>query len=270
MNVKAPIRILEWTATASSRVAKWRWNPKLQKRPVWVGGEAAQQRHRDRGQPGSPKNSVSRPAWRVSRRRGSARCGVLCRPHYDEYRRLSEEMFRILEEYSPRSVPISIDEGFSISPRWTGMSGGTPRRKSYVKRNRRTDPARGEMAARVRRAGQSSRLAKLATDAANRVSSKFPSGHGKGNTQGPPRARTFRHRQKPATRAGRPRRGDFRGRAELPSHVAPAKIRDFRASNSGYSPTAAGTSRSCSKSRTAPGFPATPRCPTTSRITRRR
>ena len=38
--------------------------------------------------------------------------GVLCRPHYDEYRRLSQEMFRILEEYSPTLVPTSIDEGF--------------------------------------------------------------------------------------------------------------------------------------------------------------
>ena len=38
--------------------------------------------------------------------------GVLCRPHYDEYRRLSHEMFRILEEYSPTMVPVSIDEGF--------------------------------------------------------------------------------------------------------------------------------------------------------------
>jgi DNA polymerase-4 len=38
--------------------------------------------------------------------------GVLCRPHYDEYRRLSHEMFRILEQYAPTMVPISIDEGF--------------------------------------------------------------------------------------------------------------------------------------------------------------
>jgi DNA polymerase-4 len=38
--------------------------------------------------------------------------GVLCRPHYDEYRRLSQEIFRILEEYSPTLVPISFDEGF--------------------------------------------------------------------------------------------------------------------------------------------------------------
>jgi DNA polymerase-4 len=38
--------------------------------------------------------------------------GVLCRPHYDEYRRLSLEMFRILEQYAPTVVPMSIDEGF--------------------------------------------------------------------------------------------------------------------------------------------------------------
>ena len=35
--------------------------------------------------------------------------GVLCRPHYEEYRRLSQEMFRILEEYTPTLVPTSID-----------------------------------------------------------------------------------------------------------------------------------------------------------------
>jgi DNA polymerase-4 len=38
--------------------------------------------------------------------------GVLCKPHYDEYRRLSLAMFRILEQYAPVIVPMSIDEGF--------------------------------------------------------------------------------------------------------------------------------------------------------------
>lgn len=38
--------------------------------------------------------------------------GVLVRPHYDEYRRLSIEMFRRLRPYTPLLVPTSIDEGF--------------------------------------------------------------------------------------------------------------------------------------------------------------
>jgi DNA polymerase-4 len=37
---------------------------------------------------------------------------VLFRPHYDDYRRLSHEMFHVLEDYTPTLVPISIDEGF--------------------------------------------------------------------------------------------------------------------------------------------------------------
>jgi DNA polymerase IV len=91
--------------------------------------------------------------------------GVLCRPHYDEYRRLSREMFRVLEEYSPTLVPISIDEGFLD---FTTMD-------QHVWRD--TSPERyvEEIRARILRevnlpvsAGlaNSSRLAKLATDAA--------------------------------------------------------------------------------------------------------
>ena len=38
--------------------------------------------------------------------------GVLVRPHYDEYRRLSIEMFRRVRNYTPLLVPTSIDEGF--------------------------------------------------------------------------------------------------------------------------------------------------------------
>jgi DNA polymerase-4 len=38
--------------------------------------------------------------------------GVLARPQYDEYRRLSKEMFQIMEQYTPTLVPMSIDEGF--------------------------------------------------------------------------------------------------------------------------------------------------------------
>jgi DNA polymerase IV len=38
--------------------------------------------------------------------------GVLVKPHYDEYRRLSLEMFRRVRQYTPLLVPTSIDEGF--------------------------------------------------------------------------------------------------------------------------------------------------------------
>jgi len=38
--------------------------------------------------------------------------GVLVRPHYDEYRRLSLEIFRRVRYYTPLLVPTSIDEGF--------------------------------------------------------------------------------------------------------------------------------------------------------------
>ena len=38
--------------------------------------------------------------------------GVLVKPHYDEYRRLSVEMFRRVRNYTPLLVPTSIDEGF--------------------------------------------------------------------------------------------------------------------------------------------------------------
>src|SRR6516165_7723673 len=80
----------------------------LRQRPVWVGG-------------GRRGDGIVIAANRVAKKSGvrtGMACfeakklcprGVLCRPHYDEYRRLSAEMFHILEEYSPTLVPISID-----------------------------------------------------------------------------------------------------------------------------------------------------------------
>lgn len=38
--------------------------------------------------------------------------GVLVKPHYDEYRRLSIELFKRVRQYTPLLVPTSIDEGF--------------------------------------------------------------------------------------------------------------------------------------------------------------
>jgi nucleotidyltransferase/DNA polymerase involved in DNA repair len=90
---------------------------------------------------------------------------VLCRPHYDEYRRISTEMFKVMEQYSPTLVPISIDEGFLD---FTTMD-------SVVWRNTSPEKYVQEICERITRevkipvsAGlaNSSRLAKLATDAA--------------------------------------------------------------------------------------------------------
>jgi len=138
-------------------------DPKLQDRPVWVGG-------------GRRGDGIVIAANRVAKKFGvttgmacfeAARLcprGVLCRPHYDEYRRLSQEMFRVLEEYSPTLVPISIDEGFLD---FTTMDRNvwrdtTP--KSYVEGIRRhiADKLKLPVSAGL---ANSSRLAKLATDA---------------------------------------------------------------------------------------------------------
>ncbi|HVU08033.1 MAG TPA: DNA polymerase IV [Verrucomicrobiae bacterium] len=139
-------------------------NPKLQGRPVWVGG-------------GRRGDGIVIAANRAAKKFGVKTCmpcfeakrlclkGVLCRPHYDEYRRLSQEMFRILEEYSPTLVPISIDEGFLD---FTTMD-------KHVWRNISPEKYVKGICERISRevkipvsAGlaNSSRLAKLATDAA--------------------------------------------------------------------------------------------------------
>ncbi len=136
---------------------------KLEGRPLWVGG-------------GRRGDGIVIAANRLAKKFGvvtGMACfeaqrlcprGVLCRPHYEEYRRLSHEMFRILEEYSPTLVPVSIDEGFLD---FTSMDAHvwrhtTPR--DYVEAIR----------ARIRRETQlpvsgglanSAKLAKLATDA---------------------------------------------------------------------------------------------------------
>jgi DNA polymerase IV len=86
-------------------------NPQLEERPVWVGG-------------GRRGDGIVIAANRTAKKYGittGMACfeakklcpnGVLCKPHYDEYRRLSLAMFKILEDYAPVIVPMSIDEGF--------------------------------------------------------------------------------------------------------------------------------------------------------------
>src|SRR5580704_11339868 len=137
---------------------------KLQGRPVWVGG-------------GRRGDGIVIAANRVAKKFGiktGMACfeakrlcprGVLCRPHYDEYRNISQKMFQVLEQYSPMLVPISIDEGFLD---FTTMD-------SVVWRNTSPEKYVREICDRIARevkipvsAGlaNSSRLAKLATDAA--------------------------------------------------------------------------------------------------------
>lgn len=132
--------------------------------PVWVGG-------------GRRGDGIVIAANRVAKKFGvktGMACfeakrlcprGVLRRPHYDEYRRISTEMFRVLEQYSPMLVPASIDEGFLD---FTTMD-------QVVWRNTSPEKYVREICERITRevkipvsAGlaNSSRLAKLATDAA--------------------------------------------------------------------------------------------------------
>ena len=139
-------------------------NPELQERAVWVGGGRrgdgiviAANRHAKKF--GVKTGMACFEAKRLCPR------GVLCKPHYDEYRRLSQEMFRILEQYSPMLVPISIDEGFLD---FTTMD-------KHVWRNTTPINYIKEIGDRIRKEvglpvsgglASSSRLAKLATDAA--------------------------------------------------------------------------------------------------------
>lgn len=151
--------------------------PGLEGRPVWVGGG----RHGD-----GIVIAANRAAKKFGVKTGMA-CfeakrlcpqGVLCRPHYDDYRRLSQEMFRILEEYSPTLVPISIDEGFLD---FTTMDQHVWRRTTpadYVKEIR--ERVRREVGLPVSAGlANSSRLAKLATDAAKPGFIEIPQGQEK-------------------------------------------------------------------------------------------
>jgi DNA polymerase-4 len=136
----------------------------LSVRPVWVGG-------------GRRGDGIVIAANRLAKKFGiktGMACfeakrlcprGVLCRPHYDKYRDISQKMFRVLKQYSPMLVPISIDEGFLD---FTTMD-------KVIWRNTSPEKYVGEIRERIScevgipaSAGlaNSSRLAKLATDAA--------------------------------------------------------------------------------------------------------
>ena len=174
MNTKAPNRILHVDGDSFFASCEIALDPRLQGRPVWVGG-------------GRRGDGIVIAANRVAKQFGiktgmacfeAARLcprGVLCRPHYDEYRRLSAEMFRVLEEYSPLLVPISIDEGFLD---FTTMD-------RHVWRHTTPEKYVKEICERIWRevklpvsAGlaNSSRLAKLDTDAAKPGFIEIPTG----------------------------------------------------------------------------------------------
>jgi DNA polymerase-4 len=174
VNAKTPNRILHVDGDSFFASCEIALNPELQGRPVWVGG----------GRRGDGiVIAANRAAKKFGIKTGMA-CfeakklcprGVLCKPHYDEYRRLSAEMFRVLEEYSPTLVPISIDEGFLD---FTTMD-------RHVWRNTTPEKYVKEICQRILRevklpvsAGlaNSSRLAKLATDAAKPGFIEIPAG----------------------------------------------------------------------------------------------
>jgi DNA polymerase-4 len=109
--MSSPNRILHVDGDSFFASCEIALDRRLEGRPVWVGG-------------GRRGDGIVIAANRLAKKFGvvtGMACfeakrlcphGVLCRPQYEEYRRLSHEMFRILEEYAPTMVPVSIDEGF--------------------------------------------------------------------------------------------------------------------------------------------------------------
>jgi DNA polymerase-4 len=91
--------------------------------------------------------------------------GVLCRPHYNEYRDISQKMFQVLEDYSPTLVPVSIDEGFLDFTTMDSVVWRDTTPEKYVRGicDRIAREVRIPVSAGL---ANSSRLAKLATDAA--------------------------------------------------------------------------------------------------------
>ena len=137
---------------------------KLAGRPVWVGGGRRGDGIVIAANRAAKKFGVQTGMACFEAKRLCPR-GVLCRPHYDAYRDISQKMFRVLEEYAPTLVPISIDEGFLDFTTMDRVVWRDTTSEKYVR----------EICERISRevkipvsAGlaNSSRLAKLATDAA--------------------------------------------------------------------------------------------------------
>ena len=139
-------------------------DPKLEGRPVWVGG-------------GRRGDGIVIAANRLAKKYGiktGTACfeakrlcpnGVLCRPHYDDYRELSRQMFKILEDYAPTLVPYSIDEGFLDLTSFDEHLWRNTTSTDYVQgiRQRIMNETRLPVTAGL---ANSAKLAKLATDAA--------------------------------------------------------------------------------------------------------
>ncbi|MCX7885831.1 MAG: DNA polymerase IV [Verrucomicrobiae bacterium] len=111
MKARRSQRILHVDGDAYFASCEIALDPKLRGRPVFVGG-------------GRRGDGIVIAANYLAKRYGvktGMACfeakrlcpdGVLVKPHYDEYRRLSLEMFRLIRRYTPLLVPTSIDEGF--------------------------------------------------------------------------------------------------------------------------------------------------------------
>jgi DNA polymerase-4 len=164
VNARTPNRILHVDGDSFFASCEIALDERLQGRPLWVGGG----RHGD-----GIVIAANRAAKQFGVQTGMA-CfeakklcphGVLCRPHYDEYRRLSQKMFRLLEEYSPTLVPISIDEGFLDLTTMERVVWRHTTAAQYVAeiRERIAREVKIPVSAGL---ANSSRLAKLATDAA--------------------------------------------------------------------------------------------------------
>lgn len=149
-------------------------DPRLAGRPVWVGG-------------GRRGDGIVIAANRAAKKFGVGtgmacfearrRCptGVLCRPHYEEYRNISQRLFRVLEQYSPLLVPTSIDEGFLDFSQMQGVVWRDTTPTAYVTKLR--ERIAREVAIPVSAGlASSSQLAKLATDAAKPGFLEIPPG----------------------------------------------------------------------------------------------
>ena len=215
----------------------------LRQRPVWVGG-------------GRRGDGIVIAANRIAKKFGVKTCMRVFRGEaavstrcvvpaaYDEYRRISAEMFHVLEQYSPTLVPISIDEGFLD---FTTMD-------RHVFRNTSPEKYVKEICERISRevnipvsAGlaNSSRLAKLATDAAKPgfieikpcEEKEFLKDRSVRELSG-----IGKNRQRSLAALGALTFGDV---AKMPSSLLKQKFGIW--GNSGCSPTDSGTSRCCSK-----------------------
>jgi DNA polymerase-4 len=170
----APTRILHVDGDSFFASCEIALHPEWRGRPVWVGG-------------GRRGDGIVIAANRIAKKFGvetgmacfqaAKLCpqGVPARPNYNEYRRLSQDMFRILEEYSPTLVPISIDEGFLDLTTMDRHVWRHTTPADYVQEIR--DRIQREVGIPVSAGlASSSRLAKLATDAAKPGFLEVPTG----------------------------------------------------------------------------------------------